>query len=226
MPAGTRAGRPSNTDATAAPNGGHPTSIVVADDTSFVAHLGNAGRPHRRRQPTNTDRPDQDSRPQAKKGLDSRAHTGNADRALLAALSALLPRRRWAAFLVQARHALALAPPAPLSAPDYPRRGPGRPPTAPAISRLVLRLAQENPEWGYRRIQGELVGLGAHKPLECVGEQAESAAAVGLLTGREGWRDAHVVRALAQAADLDGLLEPSPDHCIPPRFEGASRALL
>ena len=130
MPAGTRAGRPSNTDATAAPNGGHPTSIVVADDTSFVAHLGNAGRPHRRRQPTNTYRPDQDSRPQAKKGLDSRAHTGNADRALLAALSALLPRRRWAAFLVQARHALALAPPAPLSAPDYPRRGPGRPPTA------------------------------------------------------------------------------------------------
>ena len=59
-----------------------------------------------------------------------RAAFDHADRALLAALSALLPRRRWAAFLVQARHALALAPPAPLSAPDYPRRGPGRPPTA------------------------------------------------------------------------------------------------
>ena len=47
MPASTRAGRPSNTDATALPtHGGHPITIVVADDTSFVEHLGNAGRPH------------------------------------------------------------------------------------------------------------------------------------------------------------------------------------
>ena len=47
VPASTRAGRPSNTDATALPtHGGHPITIVVADDTSFVEHLGNAGRPH------------------------------------------------------------------------------------------------------------------------------------------------------------------------------------
>jgi hypothetical protein len=72
----------------------------------------------------------------------------------------------------------------------------------------------------------ELMGLGAHKPLECVGERAESAAALELLKDREGWRDAHVVRALAPSGALDGLLEPSPHHCIPPRFEGASRALL
>ena len=40
------------------------------------------------------------------------------------------------------------------------RRKPGRPPTVPGIARLVIRLAKENPLWGYRRIHGELTKLG------------------------------------------------------------------
>ena len=40
------------------------------------------------------------------------------------------------------------------------RRGPGRPATHRNIKALVLRLAKENPSWGYLRIHGELAGLG------------------------------------------------------------------
>ncbi len=39
-------------------------------------------------------------------------------------------------------------------------RSPGRPPTAADISALVVRVAEENRGWGYRRIQGALSNLG------------------------------------------------------------------
>jgi len=42
----------------------------------------------------------------------------------------------------------------------YPKRRTGRPPLATDVSELVLRLATENPRWGYKRIQGELKSLG------------------------------------------------------------------
>jgi putative transposase len=83
-----------------------------------------------------------------------------ADRALISALARLLPKPRrigllvtpttllrWHADLVKRRW-------------TYKRTAPGRPPTRPTIRALVLRLAAENPTWGYRRIAGELAGLG------------------------------------------------------------------
>ena len=40
------------------------------------------------------------------------------------------------------------------------RRAPGRPRTASALTALVVRMATENRDWGYRRIQGALSNLG------------------------------------------------------------------
>jgi transposase InsO family protein len=40
------------------------------------------------------------------------------------------------------------------------RRAPGRPPITAELEQLILRLATENPRWGYSRLQGELHKLG------------------------------------------------------------------
>jgi putative transposase len=40
------------------------------------------------------------------------------------------------------------------------RKRPGRPRRHPTITRLVLQMARDNEHWGYRRIAGELAGLG------------------------------------------------------------------
>jgi len=82
------------------------------------------------------------------------------DRAILAALTRLLSKQhqhhrlvapdtllRWHRTLVN-RHW------------TKPHRPPGRPSLTAALRRLTLRMATENPTWGYRRIHGELVQLG------------------------------------------------------------------
>jgi hypothetical protein len=82
-----------------------------------------------------------------------------ADRAVLASLTRLLPRParmgrlvtpgtllRWHRQLVRWRW-------------TYPRRG-GRPPVDAKVAELIGQMARQNPGWGYKRIQGELPGLG------------------------------------------------------------------
>jgi hypothetical protein len=73
-----------------------------------------------------------------------------ADRLWLAALSRHIPRRRWApVFAVTPATLLAWHRRLAARRWDYTsRRRPGRPPTAAAISKLVIRVATDNPAWG------------------------------------------------------------------------------
>ena len=85
-----------------------------------------------------------------------------ADRVWFAALARLIPRGCWAE-VFPVTPAMLLAWHRKLAARKYDtskRRKPGRPPAVHGIARLAVRLAKENPLWGYRRIHGELTKLG------------------------------------------------------------------
>ena len=96
-----------------------------------------------------------------------RRHVGRvryepADRVWFAALARLVSRRRWTA-VFPVTPATLLAWHRRLAAKKYDtrkRRKPGRPPKSSSITRLVIRLAKDNPLWGHRRIHGELTKLG------------------------------------------------------------------
>ena len=115
------------------------------------------------------------------------------DRLWLAALSRLIPRRRWGeVFAVTPATLLAWHRRLVAGKWDYTnRRPPGRPSLPAAIRKLVIRIATDN-AWGYRRVQGELVRLG-HQ-----------------VAGEGGWR----VRAAVTGGRLGqaGAGRPGPGH--------------
>lgn len=83
-----------------------------------------------------------------------------ADRAVLAVLTRLSPGAMRGLILVKPATVLRWHRQLVAKHWTFPRRRPGRPRVAEEIRRLVVRMAGENPTWGYRRIHGELAGLG------------------------------------------------------------------
>ena len=98
------------------------------------------------------------------------------DRTLLGAIAAALPRPNRKGWIVTPDTLLRWHRRRITKHWTHSTRGPGRPPTSNEIRRLVLRLAAENPTWGYRRIHGELAGLGHHVASSNSGEFLKPAA--------------------------------------------------
>jgi putative transposase len=127
-----------------------------------------------------------------------------ADRALIAALAQLLPKRRrlgllvtpatilrWHRRLVSRRWTTQPAPR-------------GRPAIPAGLRALAVRLATENPTWGYRRIHGELAGLGYQIGASTIWTVLHSAG-IDPSSRRAGPSWTHFLRAQAQgilACDL------------------------
>jgi putative transposase len=92
----------------------------------------------------------------------TRPELTDVDRGVIAGLARVIPWRVRHGFIVTPDTLLAWHRRLAAARWVHPQRRPGRPRVVLDREQLVVRPATENPTWGYRRIHGELAGLGHH----------------------------------------------------------------
>jgi hypothetical protein len=134
-----------------------------------------------------------------------------ADRALLAAVSRVLPRAHWSCFLVKPDTLLGWHRRLVAGVWTYPHRQTGRPQLDRDVQDLIVRLARENPRWGYQRIQGELLRRGVQV----------SATAIRTTLDRCRCRSRYCRASLGDhGADAGAYWWPRQDRCAGPEPSG------
>ena len=145
-----------------------------------------------------------------------------ADRAVLAALTRRpsAARRRQLSLIVTPRTLLRWHAELVKRRWTHRRRTPGRPRTSPAIRRPAVEMARDNPTWGYRRICGELTGLG-HKIAPSTIWEILKAAGIDRAPQRAAANWKQFLSAQAKTIAAAGLLPrrhrlPAPALCAVP----------
>jgi len=147
------------------------------------------------------------------------------DRMLLAVLSRLLPRPRWRCILVRPdtlmrwHRQLVTA-----KARRWGRKSPGRPPTPPHLKNLVIRIAGENPRWGYMRIRGELLKLGRDLPATTIRDILRGAGSPTPRRDGPGWTEFLRAQDIRRQSSWThpGQLETASNHRFNHQFIGSA----
>ena len=139
------------------------------------------------------------------------------DRAVIAALARLLPPRRRRGFLVTPSTILGWHRRLVRRSWTTSRVQAGRRAIPAGVRTLILRLASENPTWGYRRVHGGLAGLGYQIGASTIWKILR-AAGVDPAPRRAGPTWSQFLRLQAQDDPRLRLVPPRHDHPAPAFF--------
>jgi len=134
-----------------------------------------------------------------------RAKLRRADKVFLTALSRVLPREPWSSFVVTPATLLRWHRELVKRKWTHKTRPVGRPPLDPKLAALIVRMATDNPRWGFMRIKGECQKLGLRVSATSVKKvllRADRDRLEDLLAEARTWPGVYAVRAWVNEGSL------------------------